>query len=262
MKRMTPPIAVGDTYEKVRPRLLKSAEFQAVTSEDSRRAAFDKHVRRLREKEEEAGRSHRRRDRSVERDRRERDRSRGDRPHRSTGGRSSRRSRSPEVDPYEADRRRAIAERERNHRKATMAENVLSTDRGRLSPPRRERERERDRDRDRERERELDRPPRPRRDEDSHYDRERRDRDDERERLYRRRIDRGSYDELPYGDERPSGARRRRADEDDDYARRESRDSKVCPRPPTLPPRFRRAMRLTSYTESQEGHFQRAFRGT
>jgi pre-mRNA-processing factor 40 len=48
----------------------------------------------------------------------------------------------------------------------------------------------------------------------SHYERERRDRESEREKLYRRRADpRGSLDELPYGDERPSGAsRRRRAD--------------------------------------------------
>lgn len=226
MKRMEPPITLSDTYEKVRPRILKSDEFQAIASEDARRSAFDKYLRRLREKEEEADRSYRRRDRmSSERDlhRRERDRSRGERSHRS-GGRGSRRSRSPEPDAYEADRRKAIAERERNHRKSTMAEGLLGSDRGRLSPPpRRERERERDRERDRD----FDRPSRPRREDDSHYDRERRDREDERERLYRRRIDRGSYEELPYGDERPSGSRRRRPDDEDDYTRRDSRDSKV-----------------------------------
>ena len=150
MKRLDPPITLSDTYEKVRPRLLKAEEFQAVSSEDARRAAFDKHMRRLREKEDEAERRDRRHKRaSVERDHRERDRSRGERSHRSSG-RSARRSRSPEADAYEADRRRAIAERERNHRKSAMAENFLSSDRGRLSPPpRRERERERDRDRDR-----------------------------------------------------------------------------------------------------------------
>ena len=230
MKRMDPPITLSDTYEKVRPRLLKAEEFQAVSSEDSRRAAFDKHMRRLREKEDEAERREKRRDRgSVERPRGDRDRSRGERSHRSTG-RSGRRSRSPEADAYEADRRRAIAERERNHRKSAMAENFLSSDRGRLSPPprrERERERERDRDRERERDRDLDRPPRSRRDDDSYYERERRDREEERERLYRRRIDRGSYDELPYGDEKPLGSRRRRPDDEDDYARRDSRDSKV-----------------------------------
>ncbi|KPM44664.1 Pre-mRNA-processing protein prp40 [Neonectria ditissima] len=224
LKRVEPVITLSDTYEKVRIRIQKSDEFQAVTSEDARRSAFDKHLRRLREKEDEADRSYRRRDRmSTERDmhRRERERSRGERSHRS-GGRGSRRSRSPEPDAYEADRRKAIAERERNHRKSTMAEGLLGSDRGRLSPPppRRERERERDRERD------YDRQARPRRDDDSHYDRERRDREDERERLYRRRIDRGSYEELPYGDERPSGSRRRRPDDEDDYTRRDSRDSK------------------------------------
>lgn len=226
MKRMEPPITLSDTYDKVRSRLLKSDEFQAVTSEDARHNAFDKHIRRLREKEDEADRSYRRRDRmSSERDmhRRERERSRGERSHRS-GGRGSRRSRSPEPDAYEADRRKAIAERERNHRKSTMAEGLLGADRSRLSPPPR---RERERDRDRERERDYDRPSRSRRDDDSYYDRERRDREDERERLYRRRTDRGSHDELNYGDERPSGSRRRRPDDEDEYTRRDSRDAKV-----------------------------------
>ncbi|KAI6785573.1 Pre-mRNA-processing protein prp40 [Emericellopsis cladophorae] len=237
MRRVEPPITINDSYEDVRARLLKSDEFQAVTSEESRRAAFDKHIRRLREKEEDAERRERRRDRpSMERDRRDRDRSRGERSHRSSG---RRRSRSPEVDAYEADRRRAIAERERNHRKSTMAENLLTSDRGRLSPPpRRERERERDRDRDRERDRgrdrDFDRPPRSRRDDDAHYDRERRVREEDRERLYRRRTERGgSYDELPYGDERSSGTRRRREDEDDS-GRRDSRDSKRIRREKSL----------------------------
>ncbi|KAM0507060.1 hypothetical protein ACHAP8_000686 [Fusarium lateritium] len=227
MKRMEPPITLSDTYDKVRPRLLKSDEFQAIASEDARRNAFDKHIRRLREKEDEADRSYRRRDRmSSERDlhRRERDRSRGERSHRS-GGRGSRRSRSPEPDAYEADRRKAIAERERNHRKSTMAEGLLGSERSRLSPPPR-RERERERERDRERDRDYDRPARSRRDDDSYYDRERRDREDERERSYRRRADRGSHDELNYGDERPSGSRRRRPDDEEDGARRDSRDAK------------------------------------
>jgi pre-mRNA-processing factor 40 len=243
LKRMEPPISSTDTYEKVRPLMSQAEEFLAVRSEDGRRAAFDRHIRRLKEKEEDAERRERRHGRaSVERDRRERDRSRGERSHRSNG-RPTRRSRSPEVDPYEADRRKAIAERERNHRKSTMAENLLANDRGRLSPPpRRERERERDRDRERERDRDHNRDrehrdrdrdydrPRPRRDDDAHYDRERRDREEERERVYRRRLDRGSYDELPYGDDRPATSRRRRPEDEDDYARRDSRDSKVrCP---------------------------------
>ena len=229
LKRMDPPITPSDTYEKVRPRLLKVEEFQAISSEDLRQSAFEKFVRRLGEKDEDGDRAYRR---STDRDlsRRERDRSRGERSHRSS---VRRRSRSPELDPYEADRRRAIAERERNHRKTTMAENLLSTERERggsrpSPPPRRERERERD-----PRDREYDRPPpRSRRDDDAggsgHYDRERRDREEDRERQFcRRAADRSSYDELPYGDERPAGSRRRRQDEEDDYSRRDSRDSKV-----------------------------------
>lgn len=248
LKHLDPPLTIQDTYEKVRPRLARSDDFQAVASEDARRAVFDKFIRRLKEREEDAERDrHRRRDRgSVDRDsHRGRDRSRGERSHR--GGRSSRRSRSPEVDAYEADRRKAIAERERNHRKVSMAESVLGTER-RPSPlprspisrrerdrdrDRGDRDRERDRDRDRERERERDRERdhsrhRSRRDEDGYYDRERRPREDERERLYRRRTERGgSYDELPYGDERPS-TRRRRADDEED--RRASKVS-LAPRP-------------------------------
>lgn len=91
----------------------------------------------------------------------------------------------------------------------------------------RDRERERVRDRDRERDRERDYPPRSRREEPpSHYERERRDREEERERLYRHRVERGPVEELPYGDERPTSSRRRRAD-DDEVDRRDSRDSKV-----------------------------------
>lgn len=247
LKHLDPPLTVQDTYEKVRPRLARSDDFQAVASEDARRAVFDKFIRRLKEREEDMERDrHRRRDRgSVDRDsHRGRDRSRGERSHR--GGRSSRRSRSPEADAYEADRRKAIAERERNHRKASLAESVLGSERRPSPLPRspisrrerdrdRDRERDRDRDRDRERdrdsgrERERDRERdrdhsrhRSRRDDDGYYDRERRTREEERERLYRRRTERGgSYDELPYGDERPS-TRRRRADDEEDR-----RDSKV-----------------------------------
>jgi len=140
-----------------------------------------------------------------------RDRDRGDRGERShrSNGRHARISRSPEPDAYEADRRKAIADREKNYRKGSAADTLLSPRRGDRG------------DRDRERERDLDRPHRSRREESmTHYDRERRDREDEREKLYRRRGDpRGSIDELPYGDERPAGGnRRRRADSDGESA--------------------------------------------
>lgn len=156
----------------------------------------------MKEKEEDAEKDRlRRRERlSVERQaHRDRD-SRGERSHRNSG-RHGRSSRSPEPDAYEADRRKAIADREKNYRKASAADTLLS-------PSRRGGDRERDRD--------IDRQHRNRRDESmSHYDRERRNRDDEREKLYRKRGDpRGSIDELPYGDDRPGSGRRRRADSD------------------------------------------------
>lgn len=233
---MEPPITAEDTWEKVRPRLARATEFQAVQSEDARRGAFEKVLRRVRDREEEDRDRHKRRaDRSVERGT-YRDRDRGDRSHRSDRARPPRHSRSPEPDAYEADRRKAIAEREKNYRKSSMAESLLS-DRPSESYRERDvrdrpRDRDRDRDRERERERERDRdreyPPRSRRDEPpSLYDRERRDREEERERMYRRRVERGPVEELPYGDERPTSSRRRRADDDDDLERRDSRDSKV-----------------------------------
>jgi pre-mRNA-processing factor 40 len=240
LKRLDPPITVTDTYEKVKSRIAKSPEFLAVATEEARQSAFDKHIRRLKEKDEEADR-----DRLRRRDRGDGNRdSRGERSHRSSG-RPGRGSRSPEPDPYEADRRKAIAERERNYRKSSMAESLLSDrrsndghhdsarDRDRERDRDRDRERRdrdrdtpRDRDRERDRDRDYDRPRTRRDDELNHYDRERRTREEDRERLYRRRVDR-DVNELPYGDERPSSSRRRRAD-DDDADRRDSRDSKVC----------------------------------
>ncbi|PHH68843.1 hypothetical protein CDD80_7203 [Ophiocordyceps camponoti-rufipedis] len=231
MRHLDPPIKLGDTWESVRPRLSSLAEFQAVGSEDATRYAFDRHMRRLRERpDEDHDRDHRKNSRvSSDRDmpRRNRDRSRGERSHR--GGRHSRRSRSQEPDPYEDDRRRAVAERERNHRKSAMAENVLSAgDRARLSPPPR---RERDRDY-RERDRGFERYGRgPRRSDEGGFARERepRERDLDRERPFRRGVDSRSVEELNYGDDGPAAgtaSRRRRPEEDDGPSRREQRDAK------------------------------------
>ncbi|GAP84918.1 putative FF domain-containing protein [Rosellinia necatrix] len=247
IKHLDPPIVVDDTWEKVRPRLARAAEFQAVTSEEARRGAFEKVLRRVKDREEEDRDRHKRRDRSPDRNT-YRDREKGERPHRSDRARPTRHSRSPEPDAYEADRRKAIAEREKNYRKSSMAESLLSDrrpldshrdrdirerDRDRDHDRDRERDRDRDRDRDRNRERERDRErdreyaPRSRRDDPpSYYDRERRDREEERERMYRRRVERGPVEELPYGDERPTSSRRRRADDEDENDRRDSRDSK------------------------------------
>ncbi|KAH8663066.1 hypothetical protein BGZ60DRAFT_530215 [Tricladium varicosporioides] len=227
IKHLEPPIRLDDTYERVRPRIEKTEEYLAVSSEDLRKSAFDKAIRRLKEKDEDAEKDRlKRRERaSVDRPT-HRDRDRGERSHRPSGRHG--RSRSPEPDVYEADRRKAIADREKNYRKASAADTLLS-------PGRRG---SRDKDRD------LDRPHRSRRDDSmSHYERERRDRDDEREKLYRRRGDpRGSIDELPYGDERPS-ARRRRADSDVESAssarvnKRSRRE--LTPRERSPPPRER-----------------------
>ncbi|KAK1769516.1 U1 snRNP [Phialemonium atrogriseum] len=222
MKRLDPPILPHDTYERVKARLSRSDKFQAVLSEEARRGAFEKHVRRLREKEEEADRDRRRRDRGDSY------RDRGERSHRGSM-RPARSSRSPaEHDPYEADRRKAIAERERNYRKSSMAESLLSDRRSHDSARDRDRDQDRvprDRERERDRDRDRDHDRRSRRDDELNlYDRERRTREEDRERVYRRRVDR-DVSELPYGDERPSSSRRRRAD-DDEIDRRDSRDAK------------------------------------
>jgi pre-mRNA-processing factor 40 len=209
----------------VRPRIERAEEFLALPSEELRRSAFEKFIRRQKEKDEDAEKDRiKRRERDSiekplhrERDRSERDR--GERSHRSSG-RHARPSRSPEPDAYEADRRKAIADREKNYRKTNVADTLLSP--SRRGNDRGDRLRDPDRDRDLERShrsrRELS-PPR--------HDRDRRDRDDDRERLYRRRGDpKGSIDDLPYGDEKPSGSRRRRADSDIESAG-SRRDSKV-----------------------------------
>lgn len=225
LKRLEPALRSTDTWDQVKPRLEKYEEYKSLESDDLRQTAFEKVIRRLKEKEEDAERDRESRDRDRG-SRRDRDRDR-DRDYRSgtsyrgeRRGPSSRQSRTPEPDAYEADRRKAQADRERSYRKTSG-----------LSPVRErwdERDRDRDRDRrDRDRERSS-RPP-------SHYDRERRDREDERERLYRTRGDpHGSRDELDYGGDTRSvvsNDRRRRRDSDTESiasrsAKRYRRDSR------------------------------------
>lgn len=226
MKRMDPPIGVDDTYEQVRTRLAHVPAFQAVSSDEARRGAFEKHVRRLKEKDDEVDK-----DRQRRRDRPDGYRDRGERSHRSSA--RSVRSRSPtEHNTYEAERRHAIAERERNYRK-TSAADVLLTDRrspaGRSPSIRdreRDRERERDRDREPDRERERDRDRDRERDRDrrdyrerDHRDRERerdrdRERDRERDRDHRDR-DYRDYDRRPRAEEANHYDRERRTREED-----------------------------------------------
>ncbi|KMQ41855.1 FF domain [Trichophyton rubrum] len=187
IKHLEPPVQANDTWEDVKPRIEKMEEYRAVESEDARRSAFEKVVRRLKEKEEDAERDReaRGRDRPSRRDHYDRV-DRDDRNGQRWSG-SGRRSRTPEPDAYEADRRKAQADRERSYRKAS----------GFSSPPRhhdrdrrdRDRDRERDRDRGRDRDRSI-----------SRHRRDRRIREDERDRFYHSRADpRTSRDELDYG---------------------------------------------------------------
>ncbi|KAI3274894.1 hypothetical protein CBS147309_3808 [Penicillium roqueforti] len=225
IKRLEPPVRVTDTWAEVQPRLEKYDEYKAIESDEIRESAFEKAIRRLKERDEDAER-----EREVHSQSRgsRRDYDRGDREYRS--GRGERRgpsgqtNRTPEMDAYEADRRKAQADRERTYRKVSG----ISPSRDRCDE-RGDRYRSRDRDFDRPRARDPDR------------------REDERERLYRTRGDpRGSRDELDYGggtgavDTRSvaSGDRRRRRDSDTESVasrkryRRESRERSKGPRVP------------------------------
>ncbi|KAI9711630.1 MAG: hypothetical protein M1812_007153 [Candelaria pacifica] len=220
IKHLEPPVLVTDSWDQVRLRVQNLDEYRALDSDELRRSAFEKVIRRIKEKEEDLEK-----ERDKERSRREpRDRegsrSHSHRPERDTrnghssshrSSRHARISRSPEPDAYEADRKKAIADRERQYRKAGPP--------GVSPPPSHARERgERDRpDRGSSKQAPM-----------THYERERRDREEERERLYRTRGDpRGSRDELNYGEDRGGSARRRRAESDGDSAGSSKRDNKV-----------------------------------
>lgn len=200
IKRLEPPVRVSDTWEETKPRLEKYEEYKVLESDELRESAFEKYIRRLKERDEDTDRDREMRDR----DRGRRDGDRGDREYRSSRGErrgGSRVSRTPEMDVYEAERRKAQADRERSYRKVSG----FSPSRDRRDDRDRDRHRERD-DLDRERDRDYARPPR--RDGDR--------RESERERLYRTRGDpRGGRDELDYGGEsRSTGSVRRRRESD------------------------------------------------
>lgn len=210
IRHLEPAVEVTDTYDKIRPRIERTDEYRALDSDDLRRTAFDKHMRRLKEKQEE-------RDKDRERKEKEKDRhskrpAATDEPSRSSGydsyhkPRSSRHdrersrhlTRTPEPDAYEAERRRAAGERERQYRRRDSS--VHRSDRGSRPdsrPPRHE----------------SDRSSRP----ESIYDRERREREEERERQYRSRGDEAPRDRDEYRPRRRRGL----SPEDDE------RDSKV-----------------------------------
>jgi pre-mRNA-processing factor 40 len=194
IKHLEPPIRSSDSWDQVRSRVDKSEEYRAVETDELRRSAYEKVVKRLREKEEDA-------EKERERRRSRRDDSRDYRNGHRAEPRRGRLSKTPEADAYEADRRKAMADREKQYRKTSSL--------GLSPPPVSLRDRDRRDDRHGRLDR-VDRSPPPRI---SHYDRERRERDEERERLYRTRGDpRGSRDELNYGEESKSvtGSERRR----------------------------------------------------
>lgn len=203
IKHLEPPVRLNDTWDETKPRVERMAEYLALESDELRKSAFDKVIKRLKEKEEDAEKD---RERRHTRRNDDRDYRNGHRPD----TRHSRVSKSPEVDAYEADRRKAMAAREKQYRKT----NTL----GVSPPPASYRDRER-RDRD-ERHGRLDRDRSPPSRHPGSYDRDRRDREEERERLYRTRADpRSSRDELNYGEESRSVAgserRKRRGDGSD-----------------------------------------------
>lgn len=201
IKHLEPPIRASDSWEDdVRPRLEPLAEYRAIETDEGRRSAFDKYIRRLKEKEAEI---------EADRSRRaERDRSHTNGHRRGRDGHS----RTPEIDVYEAERRKATAAREKQyHRSAATG----------LSPPA-------DSGRRRDRYEERDRYERGRLS--SGYERERR-RDYDNEHSYMSRADPrdSGAKALDYGDSRAgsmtgsTGRRRRRSDADDDEPLRSSK---------------------------------------
>ena len=59
IKHLDPPVRVGDKYEDVVPRLQGYPEFRSLNDEEARKSAFEKHIRRLKEKEDDVDRDRR-----------------------------------------------------------------------------------------------------------------------------------------------------------------------------------------------------------
>lgn len=188
IKHLHPPVEVTDTWEAVRPRVENSEEFKELETDEVRRIAFDKVIRRLKEREEDRERRNREKERSKDRSRRRHEPTTLEyigSPISATATTAAR-PRADSVEPadsYEIDRRKAQADRERNYR----SRDGLDA-RSRYRERERERDHRRDRDRERERERERDRLERDREDRRSHR---------------RRRLSRDDYDyDYDYEDER------------------------------------------------------------
>ncbi|EOA82226.1 U1 snRNP protein [Exserohilum turcicum] len=214
IKHLDPPVSVTDDWEVVRPRVEKTDEYRALKSDSLRELAFDKFISRLKDKESDRRDRSRRDDRDRDRDRRDRDREYRN-GHSDSHRRHRTRTRSPEHDPYAAERRRAVQDREARYR---------NSDSTGLSPlPRRDR-------------RDDDRYERSRRSPlGDHYGRERREREVERERSYVSRADprEVTVSQLDYGDSggRTSSTRRRRdSDESSSRRDRETKRARYSPR--------------------------------
>lgn len=208
IKHLEPPLKISDTYEDVVSCISRFDEFHVLETDDLRRSAFDKVMRRLKEKEEDLEADRARRSTRSRDLRNGRSRSR-----RHGGGRPSR---TPEPDAYEADRRKAQADRERQYRKSSAVSDFRDVSpRSPLHASRRDRGDPRD-FRGRGADPHETRPPSF---SSSHYDRERREREMERERSYVSRADpRDRATDLDYGEIRVGslggGTRRRRDSEE------------------------------------------------
>ncbi|KAJ9602096.1 U1 snRNP protein [Cladophialophora chaetospira] len=209
IKHLDPPVRITDSWDDVKPRVEKTDEFRALDDEELKKSAYDKVIKRLKEKEEDAEKD---RDRRHSRRTDDRDYRNGHRE-----AKYGRLSKSPEPDAYEEDRRKAQAAREKQYRKTSG-----------FSPPPSQRDPHRGERDERHGRLVRDRSPAPRHV--SGYDRERRDRESERERLYRTRADpRSTRDELNYGEESKSVAgsdRRRRRDGSEDSVESGRRSAK------------------------------------
>ena len=198
IKHLRPPISVEASWEDVKSHIEKYPEYQSLDTDEQRKAAFEKVVKRLRERE--ADESAREREKAMRRAERERE------------DRYMRYSHHGEPDAYEADRRKAQAARERQYRKASGT--GLSPSRHRED--RHERHYRHDRERDRER--------------GGYYDFDR-EQHRGREQTYRAKLPDPSG-ELDYGDGGRAGSsttsttvgrRRRESGEDGESTRRDSK---------------------------------------
>lgn len=152
IKHLKPPVGLTDSWDEVRPRLEKYNEYQSLDDE-SRRAAFDKHLRRLRDSQRETN------DRT------------NDREHRNGNSPRTHTTNGPaEADAYESERKKLEADRERIYSRSGVSPLGHYRD---------------DRDRDRYHDRDHSRPASSHR----NYDRRDRERDSRGDRSHSSRAD-------------------------------------------------------------------------